>query len=332
MSNTGPGGGSSKLRSEKAAMRQIGILPDGKQAETLADYLLTLQINTRLDHQPAGWEVWVCDEDKVDRARQELAAFLQQPDDARYQQATRTARSLRLQEARTEQDYQHRQTAFRERMTARPGHPMRRPCTLALIGLSLLAAALTNLGDGPFTDYLKIASHDMRPLWQVRQGEVWRLVTPIFIHFGPAHLVFNMMALYVLGGPIEERRGPVRYLLLVLVLALSSNLGQYFLGFPVFLPGGAFILVPLGEFGGMSGVDFGLFGYLWMKTRLEPQLGLEIDPGLVRFLLAWYFLCLFGVVGWVTGVGVANVNHTFGLGTGIVIGAVPWLLRSTGEH
>jgi membrane associated rhomboid family serine protease len=69
-----------------------------------------------------------------------------------------------------------------------------------------------------------------------------------------------------------------------------------------------------------------------MKSRLEPRLGLEIDDGLVRFLLAWYFLCVFGVVEWVTGTAVANAAHTFGLVTGVVIGAVPWLLRSSGER
>jgi len=313
-------------------MRQIGTLPDDKQAQTLADYLLTLQISTRIDEHPGGWDLWVCDEDQVDRARQELSGFLQKPQDPRYQQAIRTARSLRRQEEHAEQEYQRKQTSFRERMGEPVAEPMRRPWTYGLIGVAIVAAAVTNLAAGPLTVYLKIAIPGMSPLDLVWQGQVWRLVTPIFIHYDPMHLIFNLMILFLLGGPIEERRGPVRYLVLVLGLAVLSNLGQYYLGHPHFNPQGTLILGLSSNFGGLSGVNYGLLGYLWMKSWLEPRLGLEVDQGMLRFLLAWYFLCLFGVIQWLTGTAVANAAHTFGLLAGIVIGAVPALFRSSGSR
>src|SRR5271155_160406 len=84
--------------SRTPTMRQIGTLPDGDTARRLADYLLTLQIETRLDQQPEGWIVWVCDEDRVPQARQQLAEFLNNPADTRFAGAAKAAQQLRLRE------------------------------------------------------------------------------------------------------------------------------------------------------------------------------------------------------------------------------------------
>src|SRR5258707_4500088 len=91
-------------------MRQIGTLPDGDAARRLADYLLTLKIETRLDQQPEGWIVWVCDEDRVPQAREEFAEFARNPTDARFARASRTAHELRLREIEEDEDYRQRLT------------------------------------------------------------------------------------------------------------------------------------------------------------------------------------------------------------------------------
>src|SRR5436190_9170327 len=64
-------------------MRQIGTLPDARDARAIADYLAGLSIEARLVESPGGWELWVCDEDKVPRAREEYHAFLSIPTDER---------------------------------------------------------------------------------------------------------------------------------------------------------------------------------------------------------------------------------------------------------
>src|SRR5205085_2056774 len=61
----------------------------------------------------------------------------------------------------------------------------------------------------------------------IRRGEVWRLVTPILLHFGIAHLVFNMIWLYQLGGLVELRKGHLAMAAIVLASAVVSNLGEY---------------------------------------------------------------------------------------------------------
>ena len=61
----------------------------------------------------------------------------------------------------------------------------------------------------------------------IEHGEIWRLVTPIFLHFGILHLVFNMMAFSALGTMIEIRRGSLRLAVMILVLAVASNVGQF---------------------------------------------------------------------------------------------------------
>ncbi len=156
-----------------------------------------------------------------------------------------------------------------------------------------------------------------RLLSEIRSGQIWRLVTPIFIHFGPLHLVFNMMTLLLLGGQVESRRGSIRMGLLVLILAVASNLAEYYLGHPS-IANGWILFQSSPQFGGMSGVLFGLFGYAWMKSRFEPRLGLNLPRETVYLMLVWFFLCLLGVIP-----GIANGAHAGGLLLGLLIGYAP---------
>jgi GlpG protein len=333
------GGGASQ---EATEMRQIGLLPDAERARTFADYLYTLSIATRVESEGDGWAVWVLDEDKVPRAREELEVFRRAPTDPRYGQAARAAQALRRQEelaeqawlnaerqvaaARTEED----SDALPEGPPSAPRAP--RPVTLLLILASIGVALGSNFGENPSGELLQklfIAPFDVKGSlieWDslkaiTQHGEWWRLITPIFIHFGIIHLAFNMLMLAQLGGEVEERRGPWRYLLLVLLIAVLSNLAEYYCSLG-FTEADVISFKPNPQFGGMSGVLYGLFGYAWMKSRFEPQLGLDVSPQMAAVLLIWFFLCLTGALG-----PIANVAHAVGLLLGLVIGYTPHLLR-----
>jgi GlpG protein len=309
-------------------MRQIVTLTDGVAARAFADYLLTLSIETRLDEEPEGWVVWVCDEDRVPQARAELEAFTRDPSDPRYRAAAPTATALRREEARLEDDYRRKQVSVRDRWA-----PLREsaPLTFTFLIVSVTVALASRLGEQPqpVLQALHIASYQKEGNWirwnyleDIRHGQVWRLVTPIFIHFGLLHLVFNMYMLFVLGGAFEYRRGSLRFLLFVLVVAITSNLAQYYLGGTSLDNLRQGVLVPNPRFGGMSGVLYGLFGYIWMKSIHEPARGLVISQQSVVILIGWFFLCWTGLIG-----PIANIAHTVGLIDGLIIGYAPFLWR-----
>ena len=135
-------------------------------------------------------------------------------------------------------------------------------------------------------------------MWaSIRKFEVWRLVTPIFIHYGLMHIVLNMIWLYSFGAPIEDRRGSLFLLLLVLVLAITSNIGQA-------------IEVGLREsgalFGGMSGVGYGLFAYMaYLHFHIGDALAFShvqrawARPTGLPPVFVWNALTSFPKVGWV---------------------------------
>lgn len=160
-------------------------------------------------------------------------------------------------------------------------------------------------------EYEKAARQPTRALAQIEHGQLWRLVTPMFLHFGPVHLFFNMMWLWTLGRMLETLLRGTRFVLLVLVIAMVSNIAQALFG------GGT-------NFGGMSGVVYGLFGFVVVYGKLSPMGGLHLDPRTVRYMLIWLVVCFTGLLG-----PIANWAHTFGLLAGGVIGAAD-ALRSGG--
>ncbi len=142
----------------------------------------------------------------------------------------------------------------------------RAPLTTALIAASIVVALLTDLGEKwSAVQHLTISVQTIDPegfvvdqgLQNVRRGELWRLITPIFLHFGLPHLFFNMLALMMFGDLIETRKGTRRLALIVLVSAVASNLGQFF--------------GEGGNFGGMSGVDFAPGGLSLGQGARRPR-------------------------------------------------------------
>src|SRR6185369_6001734 len=95
---------------------------------------------------------------------------------------------------------------------------------------------------------------------------------------------FNMWWLFFLGGQIEDRQGTLRFLALALVLAVVSNLGEA-VAEQLRLP-----LVSIG--GGMSGVGYGMFGYVWMKTKYDNSPGFTLSRETAFVMILWFALCI----------------------------------------
>lgn len=176
--------------------------------------------------------------------------------------------------------------------------------TIALIAVSVLAS-LPSLGGGnaAFVPFL-IGTPGSPPFTDILSGQVWRLVTPIFLHFGVLHLLFNMMWLWDLGRSLEYLKGRMFLLAFVLVTGVLANVVQYLVtGSPAF--------------GGMSGVVYALLGYVWMQGRFNPSFGMALHQSTVIMMLVWYVLCWTGLVG-----PIANWAHTAGLALGVAWGAL----------
>ncbi|MBN1379955.1 MAG: rhomboid family intramembrane serine protease [Gammaproteobacteria bacterium] len=184
------------------------------------------------------------------------------------------------------------------------------PVTTALIAISVTISILSRLGSSDaILAPLFIADPYSDGFQSVLSGQVWRLITPIFLHFGILHILFNMMWLWDLGPIIERKKGHLFLLGFVFIVGITSNIAQF-----------AFTKSPF--FGGMSGVVYGLLGYIWIHGRCNPQFGITLHKPVVIMMLAWFVLCWFGIFG-----PIANWAHTFGLGLGIALGS----LRNEGK-
>ncbi|MGP0063456.1 MAG: rhomboid family intramembrane serine protease, partial [Isosphaeraceae bacterium] len=218
-------------------MRQIGTLPEGLDPKLFEDYLLSQSIKARLDHRPEGSDVWIYNEDQVARAREELQTYLSHPDDPRFRAAVPAAEAVRRQQKQLDKQFRKN---FREvtDLWAAPGF-RRRPLTLALIVVCVFVYFLQRSEKGDewedrlfFTTFYVDAQGAVRDngLEPILHGEVWRMVTPIFMHStrNLLHILFNMTCLSAFGTMIEVRRGTLRLAGLVLIAAIVSNFGQYF--------------------------------------------------------------------------------------------------------
>jgi GlpG protein len=175
--------------------------------------------------------------------------------------------------------------------------------TLALVASSIaVTGAAWLLGPERVIPPLLVGSPGSRFLADLLAGEVWRVFTPIFVHLGALHLLFNMMWLWDLGGAIERLKGGPFLALFVAASGAASNLLQY-----------AITRSP--NFGGMSGVVYALLGYVWMQGRFNPAFGIALHRSTVAMMLAWYALCWTGLLG-----PIANWAHTGGLMMGVAWG------------
>jgi GlpG protein len=98
---------------------------------------------------------------------------------------------------------------------------------------------------------------------------------------------------------------------LVILIAVASNCAQYLIGGST-------------NFGGMSGVLYGLFGFVWIRMVRQPQEGFWISQQSINIMLVWLLLCFTGLMG-----NIANWAHLFGLFSGAGLAAT---LPSLGRH
>ncbi|MFF0244060.1 rhomboid family intramembrane serine protease [Streptosporangium sandarakinum] len=136
----------------------------------------------------------------------------------------------------------------------------------------------------------------------IHEGEWWRLVTGAFLHAQPGrgfsitHILFNMLALYVIGPQLERSLGSLRFLALYLLSALGGSVAIYLFGINAV---------------GASGAIYGLFGALFVVGRK-----LRYDVTGVLWLIGINVLLTF------TLSGISWQGHLGGLVAGVAVAAI----------
>jgi GlpG protein len=187
------------------------------------------------------------------------------------------------------------------------------PVTAVLILLSALGALLVAVdSDRNFIRWFSF--QDMNQYLFVpfneslSSGQIWRFITPVFLHFGFLHVLFNSLWVWDLGRRLEQLLGRKNFMLFFIVTAAISNIAQY-------------LWAANSLFGGMSGVVYGLVGFIIVSHRLAPNNLTAVSPSILGFMLFWLVLCMTGVVDFLVGGSVANAAHIGGLLAGCAYAA-----------
>ncbi|MBY0413617.1 MAG: rhomboid family intramembrane serine protease, partial [Bdellovibrionales bacterium] len=110
-------------------------------------------------------------------------------------------------------------------------------------------------------------------LYEIRHGQVWRLITPIFIHLSILHILFNMLWFKDLGYLIEHKFGKNDLLLLILISGVTSNILQYCISGP--------------QFGGMSGVLYAMLGFVWVYKKIHHDFDYSLPARDITIMIGW---------------------------------------------
>ena len=144
------------------------------------------------------------------------------------------------------------------------------------------------------------------PVLVVENGEYYRLITSVFLHFSIRHLLNNMLALFILGDRLEQILGGVRYLLFYLLCGLGANIVSLIFDLKM----GDWYTMSAGASGAIFGVVGGL---MWIVFMNRGRLG-DLSSGQLA-VMAFFTLYL----GF-TSSGVDNAAHVGGLLVGILLG------------
>ena len=309
-------------------MRCLGEIRGRRATEQLVAHFLVLDIDTHIeavdrpDASPDTWELWVKDENKVPQASSEFEQYLKFSSDPKFAQALEKANRILETKASRQEEAVRKHLANKEPAEPKLLRNRRRfpPLTTTLLALCVVVGLVTNFSQpGTSNDFGKIILQQLsflapqevesNPAASLKQGEFWRAITPVFLHVGPLHLLINMFMLVSLGRLVEHWIGTPKFALLVLTLAIIPNLFQGLL--PETLLGSP-------NFAGISGVLYGLFGYVWVRTSINTLHGIAIPTPIVVMVLGLIMLGIFDVFG--DEMRMANLAHVGGLVVGCMFG------------
>jgi GlpG protein len=157
---------------------------------------------------------------------------------------------------------------------------------------------------------------------KIKQGQLYRLVTPALLHGSLLHILFNMIWLFILLKQVEIKIGIFRSLILVLICAIASNIAQYLVSGPFFV--------------GASGIIIGLATFIWARQKKAPWEGYLLSKGLIFFLMIYVLALVALSIGVFVfnlssskniAFGIANTAHVVGGACGYLLGSLSFFRR-----
>lgn len=181
------------------------------------------------------------------------------------------------------------------------------PIVSFLVGLHLLLWILIDLIGFGFAKDIESFGVGVNVL--ILQGEYWRLVTPIFLHSGFTHALFNSFSLVLFGPALEQMLGKGKFIIMYLAAGIAGNVGT-------------FIVNPDAYYAhlGASGAIFGIFGVYVFMVMYRKHL---IDQANSQIIMVILILGLFMTF---TRANINILGHIFGLIGGFAI--APLILKN----
>ncbi|MBN0043340.1 rhomboid family intramembrane serine protease [Streptomyces actuosus] len=173
--------------------------------------------------------------------------------------------------------------------------------TKIILGVCL-AAFLAQMAVGDrFTERFELLGRAYVPLLGslegIAEGQWYRLLTAMFLHGSYIHILFNMLSLWWLGGPLEAALGRARFVALYFVSGLAGSALTYLLAAPNQPSLGA------------SGAIFGLFGATAVLLR---RLDYDMRPVIALLVINLIFTFSWANIAWQAHIG--------GLVAGVIVG------------
>lgn len=139
-------------------------------------------------------------------------------------------------------------------------------------------------------------------LWQ--GSKLWGLLTSSFLHADVLHLAFNCYWMWRLGQVLEQEVSRVSYVRLILVTTLFASLAEF---------------AVMGQLGiGMSGMVYGVFGFMLVGRDRHPAFRRVINSNTITLFFVWLVLCF--ALTHSQLMPVANFAHLGGLVAGVLSG------------
>ena len=174
------------------------------------------------------------------------------------------------------------------------------PATMTLVVVIIAVFVLEVVTRIPITQMFANAS------WLVRDGQVWRLFTAMFLHAGLLHLVVNLISLFQLGRFYELMFGTKRFLFIYFTSGLVASLASV-----------RWTQLPSV---GASGAIFGVLGAFIFSIRRSPLW--RHHPAGKSLVAQAIFLIIANIILTWTIPQIDKAGHVGGLVAGLILGAI----------